>query len=113
MKRHWAWRGALAALLTAVGCGPVAAHPGAWPAIPAATLNAMESGSSLRITSLTSAQAIGLARSEATAMRAALAQQPHGSRVLGMTLAREGWPREGSPARDRKGGAKEAAIGPA
>jgi hypothetical protein len=57
--------------------------------IPAVTLQAMTSGSSARVTPVTAAQAgVNLEQSEPKAMRAALAQEPHGSQILGMTLAR-------------------------
>ena len=115
-RRRWTWSRpvAVAGLLTAAArgpaaaCGPAAVHPGASahptgqptgtaqpatpPSIPAATLNAMSAGSSVRVTPVTSPQATravpDLARSEAAAMHAALVQQSRGSEVLGVTLAR-------------------------
>jgi hypothetical protein len=111
--RRWAGPFCAALLIAALpitvpACGQGVTHPGATsPApgatatragvteaqprpIPAATLRAMVAGGSWDVTPVMSPQGAvaDLARSETAAMRTALAQQPRGSKVLGMTLAR-------------------------
>jgi hypothetical protein len=105
--RRWAWSGPVwvaAAIMTAA-CGGGAVNPAGTPSpagtpgpgsarpgpIPAATLKALTTMSSQTIQPVTSAEArragANLARSRATVMRSVLAQLPHGSQILGLTLA--------------------------
>ena len=101
------WAGVL---VTATACGSVAAHPVSGgspspsaspsasppaagtvpPPIPSAILQAATGGSSVRITVIQSPGSVLAhpARSRAAALRAALAQEPHGSQILGVSLAR-------------------------
>jgi hypothetical protein len=68
-----------------------ASSSGTGPApIPAATLRAVIGGRPASITAVKSPGSVLAhpADSQAAALRAALAQQPHGSQVLGLTLAR-------------------------
>ncbi|HWG15544.1 MAG TPA: hypothetical protein VG268_19960 [Streptosporangiaceae bacterium] len=59
-------------------------------AIPAAMLQAITGGSSGRITVVPSPGSVLAhpAQSQAAALRTALAQEPHGTQILGLTLAR-------------------------
>jgi hypothetical protein len=68
-----------------------ASSSGTGPApIPAATLQAVIGGRQASITAVKSPGSVLAhpAQSQVAALRAALAQQPHGSQVLGLTLAR-------------------------
>jgi hypothetical protein len=70
---------------------PASSSPAAIPAaIPAAVLNAVAGRSSARIDVVTSPGSVLAhpAASQAAALRTALAQEPRGSKVLGLSLAR-------------------------
>ena len=98
-------------LAAAAACGSVAAHPVSGgspspsvspsasaspsasgtvpPPIPSAILQAAAGGSSGRITVIQSPRSVLAhpAQSQAAALRTALAQEPHGSKILGASLA--------------------------
>ena len=102
----WAVPACALVLAAAAACGSVAAHPVSGgspspsvspsasgtvpPPIPSAILQAATGGSPSRITVIQSPRSVLAhpAQSQAAALRTALAQEPHGSKILGASLAR-------------------------
>ncbi|HEY0718960.1 MAG TPA: hypothetical protein VGD68_15190 [Streptosporangiaceae bacterium] len=87
------------ALVALAACGSVTGHPaaggspavpGTVPAVPAAILRAVTHGTSGRIAVVPSPGAVLAhpAQSRAAALRTALRQEPPGTKILGLTLAR-------------------------
>jgi hypothetical protein len=81
-----------AAVLVTAACGSQAAHPVVYPELPAPvgspTLRALTDERPASIDVVSSSTLAHPGSSQAAALRSALAQEPPGSKVLGLTLAR-------------------------